>query len=242
MPNYPEARAGWEGEGAGGTLLLCCGFSHKGCPAFCSGGWMPTQAWKQPRVTWGKTKDPWLETVWLIRAGPNLYRMGSVSPLSPAGTKAQSSHAGTCWPGTGFAQNAAPADNAPLQRGHAVQLHPPNEARNGFPVTADGLSHVPACSAPGEGQVRPRKCSWQSRFDALCIYTSMAECLAAADGCSGVARGDSQWSALVDATAISDLTILHTTKIQMHEQAYLLEKFFTSKAFKLWTCSGMDCI
>lgn len=116
MPNCPEARAWWKGQGE----PSCCAVvsdssSHKEYPAFCSAGQMPTQARKQPCVTWGKYTGS--------LAGESLAHQGWakfiedeewISP-SPAGAKAQSSHAGAYWPGAGFAQNAAPADKESLQ-------------------------------------------------------------------------------------------------------------------------------
>lgn len=121
-----------------------------------------------------------------------------MDPAGPAGAKAQSSHAGTCWPGGALPKMLL---LEPLQRAHclphAVQLHPPTEARD-----AGGLSHMPSCSAPGEGWVRPQKCSWQSRFDALYTCTSMPLLEMGALGLLGViVNAQLWWTPLLSVTS-----------------------------------------
>lgn len=81
---------------------------------------MPTQAQKQPCVTWGKHKRS--------LAGESLAHQDWVTfiedrewiPPKLNWWQSPELPAGTCWPGAGSVQNAAPADKEPLQRGHCL--------------------------------------------------------------------------------------------------------------------------
>lgn len=86
--------------------------SHKDYPACCSAGLMPTQAPKQPCVNWEKHNGSLAGESLVLQDWARFMEDGEWIPGSPVGAKAQSSHAGTRWPGAGFAQNAPPGASA----------------------------------------------------------------------------------------------------------------------------------
>lgn len=205
---------------------------------------MPTEARKQPCVIWGRHKGPLAEESLAHQDWAKFTEDGEWMSPSPAGVTAQSSHAGTCWPVEASLKTLLlePADNEPLQQGHCL----PHACSFTLPLKQGmcSLSQLMASAV---------FCTWRSMGGTTELLRTKqvwcplhwhfhVECLTAADGCFGIAQDDGQLPALVDSIAINDLTIFHKTKIQMHEQVYLLGKFFTSRAFNLWIYSRMDSI
>lgn len=204
---------------------------------------MPTEARKQPCVTWGKHEGSLAEESLADQDWAKFIEDREGIPPTPLVPKPRAPTQAPAGLGQALLKMLLlePADTEPLPAPSWVAS--PSHWNKAW-VCCHSRWHQPCASM---------SCTWRRMGEATEMLVTKqvwcplplhfhVECLTAGDRRFGIAQGDSQLSALVDSTAINDLTIVHKTKIQMHEQVYLLEKFFTSRAFKLWIYSGMDCI
>lgn len=82
-----------------------------------------------------------------------------------------------------------PAGNEPLHHlPHAGELHALTEAKDGFALKADGIDHMPDCSVPRGGCMRPFSLLLPRELDAFYIHAATVSTSLVEMGALGLLR------------------------------------------------------